>query len=341
MSALVPMDGTLTIVCHCPQLWQGRGWCYDQPDAPVLSVPRPGASGIPQGALASVALWSVYSQPGAMFWWIPALLCGCVSLDVLKWAKGRCYAVLWLQAAAEWLIDESSLLQQFYGPGTHSVYLPQSQCSLSRPLELLPTSRANCRDIGSGITWPGALGRTVLMTTTKHSQAATQIQYTRYVPPHIHYPPPSQVTSWRPPPHPGLFGMKLKLNWMCNTRTHPLTPSSFTAPLTPTGGREPSFASEYSKFTERIIIELFLAWPGGLIATPSSEPRCSQRSLLRFLSLFRKTTSAPSVLPPSLSLPQKPGESNLIRHKSSSAPWSQSYRAAVILNTAIHRPYNL
>ena len=55
------------------------------------------------------------------------------------------------RAGAEWLIDESFLLQQFYGPGTHSVYLPQSQCSLSRPLELLPTSRANCRDIGPGI----------------------------------------------------------------------------------------------------------------------------------------------------------------------------------------------
>lgn len=166
---------------------------------------------------------------------------------------------------------------------------------------------------------------TVLMTTTKHSQAATQIQYTRYVPPHIHYPPPpSRVTNWRPPPQPGLFGMKLKSNWMCNTRTHPLTPSTFTAPLTPTGGREPSFASEYSKFTERIIIGLLLAWPGGLLATPSSEPRCTQRSLLRFLSLFRKTASAPSALPAflPLSLPQKPGESNLIRHKSSSAPRS-------------------
>ena len=65
------------------------GACYDQPDAPVLSGPRPGASGIPRGALASAAL----SIPSPRPCFGEYQLC-CVSLDVLKRAKGRCYAVL-------------------------------------------------------------------------------------------------------------------------------------------------------------------------------------------------------------------------------------------------------
>ena len=131
--------GGLIIKWHqCPRLWQGLWW----PWCACVSL-EARSWGVPQG---SWLLLHVFSARGDV---LVNLLVSVSHLKICSEPRGGVMQHCDCRAAAEWLIDESSL-QQFYGPGTHSSVFT-SDSSLSGPLELLPTYRVNCRDIGSGI----------------------------------------------------------------------------------------------------------------------------------------------------------------------------------------------
>ena len=128
--------------------------------------------------------------------------CLCLTWRYAVRARGGVMQHCDCRAAAEWLIDESSLCSNFMDQEpTRLIYL-SPQCSLSRPLELLPTSRANCRGIGPGIKHGPVLA---LMTTTKHRrQRGTNTIPQVCAPTHIHYPPVSSLRLLTGDPRPSL-----------------------------------------------------------------------------------------------------------------------------------------